>query len=134
MNNTITEIKNTLQGINRIIEVEEWISELEDRMVEIREEQNKGKRTKSIKDSLRDLWWNIKHTNLLITVVPEKEEKKWFEKIFEETVARNIPNKGNGQSSPRSTESPIQVKLKEKHAKTHIIKPTKIKHKETALC
>ena len=67
-------------------------------------------------------------------MVPEKEEKKQSEKIFEETVARNIPNKGNGQSSPRITESPIQVKLKEKHAKTHIIKPTKIKHKETALC
>ena len=57
MNNTITEIKNTLQGINsRIIEAEEWISELEDSMVEISEEQNKGKRMKSIKDSLRELW------------------------------------------------------------------------------
>ena len=34
MNNTITEIKNTLEGINsRITEAEEWISELEDRMV-----------------------------------------------------------------------------------------------------
>ena len=36
MNNTITKIKNTLEGNNsRIIESEEWISELEDRMVEI---------------------------------------------------------------------------------------------------
>ena len=35
MNNTITEMKNTLEGINnRITEVEEWISDLEDRMVE----------------------------------------------------------------------------------------------------
>ena len=44
MNNTITEIKNTLEGINgRIIEVEEWINEVEDKMVEITaEEQNKG--------------------------------------------------------------------------------------------
>ena len=42
-NNTITEIKNTLEGINsRISEAEEWISELEDKMVEITsEEQNK---------------------------------------------------------------------------------------------
>ena len=41
--NTITEIKNTLQGINtRIPEKEEQISELEDKMVEITsEEQNK---------------------------------------------------------------------------------------------
>ena len=35
-NNTITEIKNTLEGINgRISEAEEWINELEDKMVEI---------------------------------------------------------------------------------------------------
>ena len=42
-NSTITEIKNTLQGINsRVSEAEEWISELEDKMVEITsEEQNK---------------------------------------------------------------------------------------------
>ena len=39
-NNTITEIKNTLEGINsRIAEAEEWISELEDKMVEITSEE-----------------------------------------------------------------------------------------------
>ena len=36
MKNTINEIKNTLDGINsRITEAEEWISDLEDKMVEI---------------------------------------------------------------------------------------------------
>ena len=35
MSNTITEVKNTLEGINsRITEAEEWIIDLEDRMVE----------------------------------------------------------------------------------------------------
>ena len=35
MNNTITEMKTTLEGINsRITEAEERISDLEDRMVE----------------------------------------------------------------------------------------------------
>ena len=45
MNNTITEMKNTLEGINRrITEGEEQISDLEDRMVEITAmEQNKEK-------------------------------------------------------------------------------------------
>ena len=39
-NNIITEIKNTLEGINRrISEAEEWISELEDKMVEITSEE-----------------------------------------------------------------------------------------------
>ena len=57
MNNTITEIKNTLEGINsRITETEEPISELEDRRVEITaEEQNKEKRVKGNEDSLRGL-------------------------------------------------------------------------------
>ena len=61
-NNTITEIKNTLEGINgRISEAEEWISELEDKMVEITtEEQNKLKRIKRAEDSLRDLQDHIK--------------------------------------------------------------------------
>ena len=36
MNNTINEIKNYLEGINsRITEAEEWISDLEDKIVEI---------------------------------------------------------------------------------------------------
>ena len=66
MNNTINEIKNSLEGINsRITEGEEQISDLEDKIVEITTtEQNKEKRMKRIEDSLRDRWDNIKHTNI----------------------------------------------------------------------
>ena len=40
MNNIITEIKNILEGIiSRKIEAEEWISELENRLVEISAEE-----------------------------------------------------------------------------------------------
>ena len=65
-NSTITEIKNTLEGINsRIPEAEKLISELEDKKVEITsEDQNKIKRIKITEDSLRDLWDNIKRTNI----------------------------------------------------------------------
>ena len=46
-------------------EAEERISELEDKMVEVTsEEQNKVKRMKRTEDSLRDLWDNIKCTNV----------------------------------------------------------------------
>ena len=78
MNNTINEIKNSLEGINsRISEAEERISDLEDKIVEINTtEQNKEKRMKRIEDSLRDLWDNIKRTNIQITGIPEEEEKK----------------------------------------------------------
>ena len=46
-------------------------------MVEITsKEQNKVKRMKCTKDSLRDLWDNIKYTNIQIIGVLEEEEKK----------------------------------------------------------
>ena len=57
MNNTINEIKISLDGINsRITEAEERISDLEDKIVEkTTADQNKEKRMKRIEDSLRDL-------------------------------------------------------------------------------
>ena len=65
-NNTISEIKNIVEGINsRISEAEEQISDLEDKMVETTsEEQNKVKRKKRTEDGLRNLWDNIKRTNI----------------------------------------------------------------------
>ena len=46
-------------------------------MVEITsEEQNKAKRMRRTEDSLRDLWDNIKHTNIRVTGVPEEEGKR----------------------------------------------------------
>ena len=74
----------------------EWISALEDRMVEIiAEEQNKGKGMKRIEKSLRDLWDNIKCANIWIIGVPEEEEKKkGTEKSFEENIVDNFPNIG----------------------------------------
>ena len=53
-------------------------------MVEIAaEEKNKVKRMKRTENSLRDLWNNIKHTNIWGTWVPEEEEKKkGYEKFF----------------------------------------------------
>ena len=95
MNNKINEIKNSLEGINsRITEAEKRISELEDKIVEITTtEQNKEQRMKRIEDSLRDLWDNIKRTNIWIIGEPEEEEKKiGSEKIFEEIIVENIPN------------------------------------------
>ena len=50
---------------------------------------------KRIEDSLRDLWDNIKRTNIQTIGVPEEEEKKkGTEKIFEEIIAENFPNMG----------------------------------------
>ena len=63
-------------------------------MVEITsQEQNKVKRMKRTEDSFRDLWDNIKCTNIRIIGLPEEEEKKKeYQKIFEEIVVENFPN------------------------------------------
>ena len=69
---------NTLKGINsRKSEAEECLSELEEKMLEITsEEQDKVKRMKRTEDSLRDLWDNIKHTNIWIKGSQKKKRKR----------------------------------------------------------
>ena len=122
-NNTIIESKNTLEGLNsRISEAEEQISELEGKMLEITsEEQNKVKRMKRIDDHLRDLWDNIKCTNIQITGVPGEEyKKKGYEKNFEEIIVENFPNMEKKIiNQVQEVQSPIQDKPKGKHAKAH---------------
>ena len=48
---------------------------------------------KRTEDSLRDLWNNIRCTNIRIIRVPEEEEKKkGYQKMFEEIIVENFPN------------------------------------------
>ena len=77
---------------------------------------------KKIEDSLRDLWDNIKHSNIqLIGVLEEEEKKKGCVKIFEEIRVENFPNIGKEiVNEVQEAQSPTQDKSKEKHAKTHI--------------
>ena len=85
MNNTINGIKNSLAWTNsRKTEAEGRISEVDDSMVDINEsERIKEKRIKRNEDNLRDLWDNVKDTNIRIIGVPgEEEKKKDYEKIL----------------------------------------------------
>ena len=138
MKNTINEIKNTLDGINsRITEAEDRISDLEDKIVEITTtEQNKEKRMKRIEDSLRDLWENIKRTNIRIIGVPEEEEKKkGTEKIFEEIIVENFPNMGKGivNQVQEARRVPYRINPRRNTPRHIVIKLSKIKYKEKIL-
>ena len=90
-------------------------------MVEITsEEQNKVKRMKRTEDSLRDLWYNIKPTNIWIIEVPKEEKNKGYEKNFEEIIVGNFPNIGKEiVNQVQEAQSPIQDKSKEKYTKRH---------------
>ena len=55
------------------------------------EEQNKAKRMKRTEDSLKDLWENIKHTNIQSIGVQEKEEKKCMRKFLKRLELKISP-------------------------------------------
>ena len=78
------------------MEAEERISEVEDRVMEITAtEKNKEKRMKKTEENLRDIWDNIKCTNIcIIRGSRRKRERKMPEKIFEEIIIENFPNMG----------------------------------------
>ena len=106
-------------------------------MVEIiSEEQNKVKRMKRSEDSLRDLWDNIKYTNIRIIGVPEEEEKKkGYEKIFEEIIVGNFPNmeKQIVNQVQEAQRIPYRINQRRNTPRHILIKLTKTKHKERIL-
>ena len=66
-------------------------------------------------DSLRDLR-DIKCTNIQIIGIPEEEEKKGYEKIFEEIIVENFHNMEKKiVKKVQEAQSPIQ----EKHQDTY---------------
>ena len=138
MNNIINEIKNSLEGINsRITEAEERIIDLEDKIVEITTaDQNKEKRMKRIEDSLRDLWDNIKCTNIgIIGVSGAEEKKKGTEKIFEEIIVVNFPNVGKEivNQVQEAQRVPYRINPRRNMPRHILIKLSKIKYKEKIL-
>ena len=60
-------------------------------------------------DSLRDFWNEVKCTNICIIGVPEEEREKGPEKIFEEIIAKNLPNLGKETViQAQEAQSPVQ--------------------------
>ena len=98
------------------------INEVENRMVEINEAERKKEKNKRNEDNLRDLWKNVKHSNIWIIGVPEEEDKKkGHEKILEEIIVENFPKMGREiDTQVQETQSLKQDKPKAKHPKTHI--------------
>ena len=91
---------------------------------------------KRIEDSLRDLWDNIKCTNIRIIGVPgEEEKKKGTEKIFEEIIVENFPNMGKERVSQvkEAQRVPYRMNPRRSMPRYILIKLSKIKYKEKIL-
>ena len=98
-------------------------------------EWNKEKRMKRIEDSLRDLWDNIKCTNIRIIGVPEEEKKKGTERIFEEIIVENFPNMGKEivNQAQEAQRVPYRINPRRNTPRHILIKLSKIKYKEKIL-
>ena len=97
------------------------------------EELNKVKRMKRTEDSFRDLWDNIKCTNIWIIVVPEDaEQKKGYETIFEEIIVESLPNveKEIVNQVQEAQRVPYRINPRRNMPSHMLIKLTKTKHKE----
>ena len=90
---------------------------------------------KRTEDSLRDLWDNIKCTNIQIIGVPEEEKKKGYEKIFEEIIVENFPNmeKERVNQVQEAQRVPYRINPRRNTPRHILIKLTKTKHKERLL-
>ena len=82
---------------------------------------------------LRDLWDNIKHTNIRIIGVREEEEiKKGYKKVFEEIIVENFPNmeKEIANQVQKAQRVPYRINPRRNTPRHRLIKLTKIKHKD----
>ena len=96
-------------------------------------EHKKEKRMKRNEDSLRELWDNIKCTNICIIGVSEgKEREKGPEKIVEEIIVENFPNMGKEIATQvqEAQRVPGRINPRRNMPRHTVIKLTKIKDKE----
>ena len=86
-----------------------------------------------MKTVLRDLWDNIKCTNIRIIGVPEEEEReKGPEKIFEEIIPKNFPNMGKETVTQvqEAQRVPVRINPRRSMLRHTVIKLTKLKTKK----
>ena len=79
-------------------------------------------------ESLRDLWDNIKCTNIRIRGLTEEKREKGLGKIFQEIISENLLNIGKEiVNQVQEAEIPSRINPKRNTPRHIVIKPTKIK-------
>ena len=97
--------------------------------------EKREKRLKTNEESLRELWDNVKCTNIHIIGVPEEEREKETEKIFQEIIAKNFPNMGKEPPTQiqEAQRVPYKIISRRNTPRRILTKLTKIKDKEKIL-
>ena len=117
-----SEIKENVQGTNSEgQETGTQINNLEQKEeINIQPEKNEETRIQKNEERLRKLQDNLKHSNIWIIEVPEKEEQQEIENLFAQIMKENFPNlaKEVDFQEFQEAQSPKEVGPKEIHTKT----------------
>ena len=94
MKDTQSEIKQNIQGTNSDRkETRTQSNNLEQKEeINIQLEQNEEIRIQKNEGRLRNLWDNLKRSNIRIIGVPEGEQQQEIENLFEQIMKENFPN------------------------------------------
>ena len=95
MKDTQNEIKQNIQGTNSDKkETRIQSNDLEqEEEINIQLDQNEETRIQKNEERLRNLWDNLKHSNIWIIAVPEGEEQQQeIENLFEQIMKEKFPN------------------------------------------
>ena len=101
LKNAMNEMQSKLDILTaRVNKAEEWISELEDKMIEKKEtEEAWDKQIKAQEIRPREINDAMKRSNVRIIRIPEVvERERGLQDILEQIVAENFPNLGTETS------------------------------------
>ena len=120
---TQNEIKQNIQGTNSDRkETGTQSNDLEQKEeIIIQLEQNEETRIPKNGEKLRNLWDNLKCSNIWIIGVPEGEQQQEIKNLFELITKENFPNmaKEIDFQELQEAQSPKEAGPKEEHTKTH---------------
>ena len=140
---SLIEIKNNLQGNNRVDEPENQINDLEHKEPKNNQsEQQEEKRIQKNEDCINSLWDKFKRSNIHIREVPEgEEEEQQIGNLFEKLMKGNFPDLvkeihmqiqeeqrvPNKMDAKRPTASHIVIKMPKVNDKERILKAAREK-------
>ena len=136
MKDTQSEIKQNIQGTNSDRkETRTQRNDLEQKEeINIQLEQNEETRIQKNEERLRNLWDNLKRSNIQIIGVPEEEEQQQeIENLFEQIMKENFPNLAKEIDFQEAQRVPKKLDPKRSTPRHIIIKLPKIKDKEKIL-